>query len=92
MYCQLHISTVSLHVPGWVGFILETGQVPKRLTTIDYYPFINHPITNYSTVQECHKVSKNTLCEVGQKYTVATFDLDHIVLIESFHLICAYLK
>ena len=55
----LHSSTVSQQVPGWAGFISETGQVPNRLTTIDYYSIINHPITDYSTVQECLRVSKN---------------------------------
>ena len=50
--CRLHSSTVSQQVPGWAGFISETGQVPNRLTTIDYYPIINHPIIDYSTVQK----------------------------------------
>ena len=108
--CRLHSSTVSQQVPGWAGFISETGEVPNRLNTIDYYPIINHPTTDYSTVQECLRVSKNASREVGQKYPVTTFDLgvcmkaypiiwknpelydDHIVMIGSFHLICAYLK
>ena len=30
--CQLYSSSVSQHVPGWVVFISETGQIPKRLT------------------------------------------------------------
>ena len=77
---------------------------------IDYYPIINDPITDYSTVQECLSVSKNASREFGQKYAVTTFDFgvcmkayptiwknpefydNHIVMIESFHLICAYLK
>ena len=106
----MHSSTVSQRVPGLAGFVSETGEVPKRLTTIDYYPIINHPITDNSTVQECLGVSKNASREVGQKYAVTTFDLavcmkaypiiwknpefydDHIVMIGSFHLICAYLK
>ena len=49
--CRLHSGTVSQHVPGWAGFISEIGQVPKHPTTIDYYPMINHPVTDYSTVQ-----------------------------------------
>ena len=48
---RLHGSTVSQHKSGWAGFISETGQVPKRLITIDYYPIINHPTTDNSTVQ-----------------------------------------
>ena len=107
---KLHSSIVSQHKPGWEGFISETGQVPKRLSTIHYYPIMNYPTTNYYTVQECLRVSKNASRVVGPKYTVTTFDLglctipypiiwkssyfydDRIVIIRSFHLICAYLK
>ena len=73
--CRLHSSTVSQHVPGWAPFISESGQVPKRLTTIDYYPINNPLITDYSTVQECLAVSKNASREFGPKYAVTTFDL-----------------
>ena len=31
-------------VPSKIGFISNTGIKPTRLTTIDYYPVINHPI------------------------------------------------
>ena len=72
---RLHSSTVSQHIPEWAGFISETGQVPKRLTTIDYYSIINYLITDYSTVKKCFRVSKNASQEVGQKYAVTTFDL-----------------
>ena len=96
--------------PGWGGFISETGTVPECLTTIDYYPVINHPITDYTTVNECLRVSRVVSQVVGQKYAITTFDLgvcmkvypimwkspdfysDHIVMIGSFHLCCAYLK
>ena len=50
---RLHSSTVSQHIPGWTGFISETGQVSKRFTTINYHPIIDHLTTVYSTVQEC---------------------------------------
>ena len=56
---RLHSSTVSQHIPEWVGFISETGQVPKRLTTIDDYSIINYLTTDYSTVKKCFRVSKN---------------------------------
>ena len=64
---RLNSSTVSQHKPGWADFISETGQVPKRLTTLDYCSIINHLTTDYSTAQECHKASKNASREVGQK-------------------------
>ena len=73
--CRLHSSTASQHVPGWASFVSESGQVPKRLTTIDYYPINNHLIIDYFTVQECLRVSTNATREVCQKYAVTTFDL-----------------
>lgn len=97
-------------IPGWAGFISKTGQTPKNLTTIDYYPVINHPITEYKTVQECLRYAEEASEEVGQKYVIITFDLGvcmkaypltfnmpekyskHIILIGTFHLVCAYMK
>jgi len=61
-------------VPGWAGFISETGLAPAKLTTIDYYPVINHPITEYKTVQECLCVAEEATKEVGQTHVVTTFD------------------
>ena len=97
-------------IPGWNGFVSSTGIRPTNLTTIDYYPVINHPITDYETVQECLRYSEAASQEVGQKYVITTFDLgvcmkaypllfsnptrykNHIVMIGTFHAICAYLK
>ena len=97
-------------VPGWSGFVSVTGQPPTKLTSIEYYPVINNPITEYKTVQECLLYAEKASMDVGQKYTVTTFDLgvcmkaypiiwnhpqkykNHIILIGTFHLICAYLK
>ena len=103
-------SNSSQKVPGWSGFISVTEAVPATTTTIDYYPVINCPITEYKTVQECLRYSEQATHEVGQDYVVTTFDLGvcmkayplvwnspakyekHIVMIGSFHSICAYLK
>ena len=41
----------------------------------NYYPIINHPTTDYSTLQESLRVTKNVSREVDQKYAVTTFDL-----------------
>ena len=100
----------SQQIPGWAGFISMTGTTPQSLTTIDYYPVIPHPITDYRTVQECFKYAENATAEVGQQYVITTFDLGvcmkayplvwnnpvryekHIVLIGTFHLVCAYMK
>lgn len=66
-------------VPGWSGFISLLGNVPENLTRLDYYPVIPHPITQYSTVQECLRYAQNATAEVGQKYTITTFDLGVIM-------------
>lgn len=62
-------------VPGWAGFISSTRSEPTKLTSIDYYPVINHPITEYKTVQACLKHAEEATKEVKQEYTVTTFDL-----------------
>ena len=75
-WCIFCVCNADMHVvPGWGGFISETGTVPECLTTIDYYPVINHPITDYATVKECLRVSRVGSQEVGQKYAITTFDL-----------------
>ena len=61
-------------LPGWAGFISETGLAPAKLTTIDYYPVINHQITEYKTVQERLRVAEEATKEVGQTHVVTTFD------------------
>lgn len=96
--------------PGWSGYISLMGTVPPRLTTIDYYPVIPHPITDYSTVMETLRVAEEAGKEVGQDYHIVTYDLGvclkaypllwnypnkynkHIVLIGTFHIVCAYMK
>ena len=54
-------------------------------TTIDYYPVINHLITDYATVKECLMVSRVASQEVGQKYAITTFDLG--VCMEAYPII-----
>ena len=73
-WCIFRVCNADMQVvPGWGGFISETGTVPERLTTIDYYPVINHPITDYATVKEWLRVSRVASHEVGQKYAITTF-------------------
>ena len=62
-------------VPAWSGFRSSTETAPQKLTTIDYYPVINHPITEYKTIQECLRASEEATKEVGQNYVITTFDL-----------------
>ena len=51
------------------------GDVPERLTVIDYYPVIFKPITQYETVQECLRLAEKATDEVGQYHVYTTFDL-----------------
>ena len=62
-------------VPSWSGFLSLTGKKPTNLTTIDYYPVINHPITDYKTVQECLRYAEQATTDVGQTYVISTFVL-----------------
>ena len=65
----------SQQVPGCSGFISKTGDVPQRLTTIDYFPVIPHLITEYATVQETLKYAEDATKDVNQKYVITTYDL-----------------
>ncbi|KAL2091604.1 hypothetical protein ACEWY4_013867 [Coilia grayii] len=62
-------------ITAWSGFISSTHNPPKKLTTIDYHPLINHPITEYSTIQECLRAAEEATNEVGQEYVITTFDM-----------------
>ena len=96
--------------PGWSGYVSMLGTIPTRLTTIDHYPVIPDPITDYSTVKETLRFAEEAGKEVGQEYHIVTYDLGvcikaypliwnypvkykkHIVLIGTFHIVCAYMK
>ena len=110
VFARLHSASRNQEVSGWAGYISTTGEKPMKTTTIDYYPVINCPITEYRAVQECLRYSEDASNEVGQQYVITTFDLGvcmkaypliwlnpvkyqkHIVMIGSFHVICAYFK
>ena len=62
-------------VPALGGFISATGAMPTKISTIDYYTPINHAITQYETVKELLRRSEEATLEIGQKYTINTFDL-----------------
>ena len=62
-------------IPNWSGFVSMTGKIPACLTSIDYYPVVFHPITEYSTVQECLRMAEQATDEVGQKFVFTTLDL-----------------
>ena len=72
-------------IPSWSGFLSSISTVPQNLTTIDYYPVINQPITEYKTVQECLRVAEEATKELGQNYIITTFDMG--VCMKAFPLI-----
>ena len=63
-------------VPRWNGFISLNEEKATNMTTIDYYPVIANPITEYKTVQECLKYAEEATNEVNQQYVITTFDLE----------------
>lgn len=71
---RLHRANTRQQVPAWAGFVSLTGEKPLRTTTIDYYPVINCPITEYKAVQECLRYAEATR-QVGQQYMITTFEL-----------------
>ena len=68
-------------VPAFGGFISETGHFPKRKTTIDYYPMINEPFTQYKTHKEILEMCASATREVKQDppYPIITMDLGGIM-------------
>ena len=75
LLCRVVSSHGKQQVPGFGGFISATGQAPLKKSTIDYFTPINQPITENSVVQELLRQSEAATAEVGQKYTINTFDL-----------------
>ena len=61
--------------PPLGGFTSATGVPPAQKTTIDYYTPIDQPITEYAVVEELLRRSEEATAEVGQQYTLNTFDL-----------------
>ena len=62
-------------LPSYSGFISMVSDPPKSLTKIVYYPVIQKPITEYSTVKEVLRYSEEASKEVGQSIVITTFDL-----------------
>ena len=75
LFMRKDMSSAGQNVPGWGGFVSVTGSRQIQLGTIDYYPVINRPITDYCIVQECLRVAEEATREVGQTYTISTFYL-----------------
>lgn len=72
---QMHL------IPSWSGFLSSTARAPQNFTTIDYYPLINQPITEYKTVQECFRVAEEATKEIRKK--LHHYNLRHGCMYES---------
>ena len=62
------------------GFVSATGLSPQKLTTIDHHPMINEPITDTKVVKELLAKCQRATEEVGQAYTITSFDLGVIMI------------
>ena len=67
------------HVPAFGGFVSATGVTPGRKSTIDYFPPINQPFTDYAAIVELLRKSEEATKEVGQEYVLNTFDLGGVM-------------
>jgi len=52
LLCRKVCSSGKQTVPALGGFLSATGKPPNRKSTIDYYPSINEPITEYNTIKQ----------------------------------------
>ena len=66
-------------MPGYMGWISMSSESSsagtQQQTLIDYMKPINVPVTENSSVLKLLQVSKEATHEVGQDYTIVTFDL-----------------
>ncbi|KAL0968924.1 hypothetical protein UPYG_G00273790, partial [Umbra pygmaea] len=88
LLCRWLSSQGNQHVAGFGGFISSTGKVPPRKSTIDLYTPINQPITANAVVYEILKSSEAAMEEVGQPYTINTFDLG--VVMKAYPIVWKY--
>ena len=58
----------------WNG-LTTIFKKPEVLSVVDYMVTLNHPITEYSTVQKVINISQKGSRDMHQKYTFITFDL-----------------
>ena len=66
LFMRKDMSSAGQNVPGWGGFVSVTGSRPIQLTTIDYYPVINRPITGYSKFRSAYVSQKKQREKLGK--------------------------
>ena len=62
-------------IPHFVGWVIQaSGRLHSKMTMITFLPPILHPITQYSTVIECIKLSQKLASASNMKFTHITVD------------------
>ena len=55
------------------------GQTPKQKTTVENYPVVFSPITEFKTVKECLCQAESATLEVGQQYVIKTLVKEEVI-------------
>ena len=81
MLCRNETSKTEQNVPSWAGWLPAISKIlhdvdrEPRCSTVDYMAPILFPITENTTVQHALEVSQKATQNVGQEFTIVTFDL-----------------
>ena len=81
MLCRRESYKTEQNVPSWAGLLSATSKVlhdmdrEPQCSTVNYMAFILFPITENATVQHVLEVSQKATENVGQEFTIVTFDL-----------------
>ena len=77
--CSRAVATHSAQTqPSWAGWVSLTASKTEdssQESTVEYMPPVFAPITESSTVQHILRISQEASKQVGQQYTIVTFDL-----------------
>ena len=81
MLCRKESSETEQNIPSWAGWLSATSQPTDqsgkepRCSIVDYMAPVLQPVTENATVQHILEVSKKATENVGQDFTIVTFDL-----------------
>ena len=72
---RMEVNEDSDSIPSLNGWLTTIFKRPEVLSVVDDMVPLNHPITEYSTVQKVINISQKGSRDMQQKYTFITFDL-----------------
>ena len=81
MLCRKESSKTEQSVPSWAGWLSATSKIlhdmdrELQCSTVDYMAPILFPITENATVQHVLELSQKATQNVGQGFTIVTFNL-----------------